>query len=463
MYRIGLKVKSPARFAIRTSMNTSAASTMLISLTSNDLNDTISVSRRKDFADAPRSLSLAALEMVSDDDESDSEFYREPRYNDMQETPTVNFATHIQQRQDIELPHRIDEVDNVNVIAISAPQLEPKYSFHRRVLPVSLTQFSSPEGRELFRVSLSSQNAEAYFPLAEQFLSQSDPAFCGITSLVMVLNAMGVDPNVRWKGGWRWYGSEDMIFDSCCVDADRVKQEGISMEQFRGLGRCQGLSIELKRAFPIEDEYFEAGTNNIQTIPDEPDDDFFTVEDFRNDIIDMVQNPPVFEIDEENPQSIGGFMVVSFDRSSLGQTGEGHFSPIAAYHEETDQCLVLDVARFKYAPYWVPVADLYRATKPKDQVTNKSRGWFKIYADAQSHSGNRIVEGRESNVSTAYRGMKATSEAKRPAETVPTSGNVYAAKGCPVGEVKIQYCSVGRLPTLTQPKRRQHRVHAVHS
>lgn len=30
---------------------------------------------------------------------------------------------------------------------------------------------------------------------------------------------------------------------------------------------------------------------------------------------------------------------------------DGHFSPVAAYHEERDMALILDVARFKYSPY----------------------------------------------------------------------------------------------------------------
>lgn len=443
MYRIGLKAKRHTNVIIRTS-NTSA-SAMFQSPTSIGRNETISLSRRKVVAALPRPLSSSAVEMRTeyDDDEIESRFYEASYYDDVVKTPVV---TKIRQRQEINLPHRIIEDANANIIAIPTPasQIEPKYTFHKRILPISLTQFSSPEGRELFRVSLSSQNAEAYFPLAEQFLSQSEPAYCGITSLIMVLNAMGVDPNVRWKGGWRWYGSEDMIFDSCCVDPDKVKREGISMEEFRSLGRCQGLSIELKRALPIEDDYFEAG---VDIIVNNDDEHYYTVDDFRNDIVTMVQNPPVFEIDEENPKSLGGFMVVSFDRSSLGQTGEGHFSPIAAYHEETDQCLVLDVARFKYAPYWVNVNDLYLAAKPKDKVTDNSRGWFKIYADENAHRGT-ISEGH------GYRGLKTTSERKRAAESVPTSGRVNAAQGCPVGEVKIQYCSVGR----SQPKRRQIRA-----
>ena len=30
-----------------------------------------------------------------------------------------------------------------------------------------------------------------YFPLAAQFRTQEEPAFCGLTTLVMVLNALG--------------------------------------------------------------------------------------------------------------------------------------------------------------------------------------------------------------------------------------------------------------------------------
>ena len=41
------------------------------------------------------------------------------------------------------------------------------------------------------------------------------------------------------------------------------------------------------------------------------------------------------------------FVVASYDRRSLGQTGTGHFSPIAAYEKSSDSVLILDVARFK--------------------------------------------------------------------------------------------------------------------
>lgn len=41
---------------------------------------------------------------------------------------------------------------------------------------------------------------ECYFRLAEQFRTQDEPAFCGLSTLTMVLNALAVDPGRVWKG-----------------------------------------------------------------------------------------------------------------------------------------------------------------------------------------------------------------------------------------------------------------------
>jgi glutathione gamma-glutamylcysteinyltransferase len=44
-------------------------------------------------------------------------------------------------------------------------------------------------------------------------------------------------------------------------------------------------------------------------------------------------------------------VVFSFCRTTLQQTGDGHFSPLGAYHAPTDSVLIIVVARFKY-PYY---------------------------------------------------------------------------------------------------------------
>ena len=43
------------------------------------------------------------------------------------------------------------------------------------------------------------QHMEIYFLLAPQLLTQDEPAYCGLSSLVMVLNALAVDPGA-WVG-----------------------------------------------------------------------------------------------------------------------------------------------------------------------------------------------------------------------------------------------------------------------
>ncbi len=365
-----------------------------------------------------------------------------------------------------------------NNLPYPQPLPEPKYSFYRRVLPQSLIQLSSPSGKKLFQESLLSGSAESFFPLSEQFLNQSDPAYCGVTSLIMILNAIGIDPNIRWKGGWRWYGSEDMVLGGCCIDKERVKRAGISMEEFQSLGRCQGLKVYLKRpgngstyCQQDEDEGDEQeGKKGESTSAreEEGDDDglFYTIDEFRKDIKIMVQNPPIYEIDTDDVENndtsisddaIGGFLVVSFSRKILGQTGDGHFSPVAAYHESTDRCLILDVARFKYSPYWVSVTDLYEAMKPLDPTTKKSRGWFMNHPPDLQSNWNINNKQEENDISSTnnkstsvlkslgYSGSKATDEVKRPASEVPLfDDDGENSVACPVGKIKMEYCSVAK-------------------
>ena len=273
------------------------------------------------------------------------------------------------------------------------PLPEPVYSVHMRVLPSSLTALSSPKGRKYLLDTFVANTSESYWALMEQFVNQSDPAFCGITTLLMVLNAMSIDPGVRWRGGWRFYGSEDVLLDRCCLSAERIRRVGVNMEEFRLLGRCHGLSVQMKRPQSNDGD----GQENSET---------FTVKSFRDDIRNVLT--------DTKSRSI---LVTSFSRSHLEQTGDGHFSPLAAFHEETDQVLLLDVARFKYAPYWVSVQDLYNAMIPKDSVTNQSRGWF-LLGPPKSFVGIQT-------------------EDRRPAELVPLSGEKDA---CPVGEVKVNFC-----------------------
>ena len=99
-------------------------------------------------------------------------------------------------------------------------------SFYKRTRPPSCVSFTSCQGKKYFRQALEEENMESYFPLAMQFLTQSEPAFCGLGTLAMVLNALEIDPMRKWKGVWYVSLSQlsgDGMMNLCWIVADRLK------------------------------------------------------------------------------------------------------------------------------------------------------------------------------------------------------------------------------------------------
>lgn len=130
------------------------------------------------------------------------------------------------------------------------------------------------------------------------------------------------------------------MFD-CCVPLAVSKTQGVTMEQFWCLAKCNGANIKQFR--------FDKSSE----------------QEFRKHI--------------EVATTTGKYHVVtSFSRQVLGQTGDGHFSPIGGYHKDLDLVLLMDVARFKYPSYWLPVSSLWQSMGAIDAATNKPRGYFTI-------------------------------------------------------------------------------------
>jgi Phytochelatin synthase len=55
----------------------------------------------------------------------------------------------------------------------------------------NLVEFTSEAGADLL---IHAEARAAYWPLAAQFITQENPAFCGVASLVMVMNALRIPP-----------------------------------------------------------------------------------------------------------------------------------------------------------------------------------------------------------------------------------------------------------------------------
>lgn len=279
-------------------------------------------------------------------------------------------------------------------IHLPPPLAEPLYSVRRRLLDTSVTTpLSSPPGIERLQQSLTANTAASYIPLTQHATNQSEPAYCGLTTACIVLNALECDTVYRWNGGWRYWHDESVLFAACpCLDPRRIQRQGISIGQLQQLLVCQGLRCRL---------YRPPGTGD-----DEQDGN--SLDSFRDHVQRILANPS---------SSVQKCLVVSFARAPLGQTGDGHFSPVAAYHAPSDSVLVLDVARYKYPPYWVPLEILFDAMQHVDSVTGRSRGWLLIEQQQPSQS---------------------LSEERRPVQYVPLVGK--DDHPCPVHPIKVKYC-----------------------
>lgn len=230
----------------------------------------------------------------------------------------------------------------------------PKPTFHKRPLPSPLVALSSSEGKVLFREAMATGGMESFFALSEQFITQSDPAYCSLSSLAMVLNALNYDPKRVWKGSWRWVSEEMLQCESsklCGHDntIEKVKIDGLSFSEFESLALCHGVKVESQR------------------VTEDHGSDPANLHHFRN-LLSTVASSDKAE----------SFVVVNFSRKVLGQTGSGHYSPIGGYHREKDLVLIMDVARFKYPPFWVSLNMLWHSMQVTDGHTGLSRGYFRI-------------------------------------------------------------------------------------
>ena len=136
----------------------------------------------------------------------------------------------------------------------------------------------------------------------------------------------------------------------CCVPIDEVREVGLTLDEVACLARCNGARVRLHRAHPGSADELRAALAAASRAPR------------------------------------GRVVVASYARGVLGQTGEGHFSPIGGVHEGRDLALILDVARFKYPPHWAPIERLHAAMLPFDPATSKSRGFIELEGGARRSS-----------------------------------------------------------------------------
>jgi Phytochelatin synthase len=211
-------------------------------------------------------------------------------------------------------------------------------------LPDNLAGFTTHDGEAYFAES---DAREAYFPLASNFLTQKTQAYCGVASIVMVLNALGVPaPPVPEYAPYRTFTQDNVLNDQtdAVLPRDVLARRGMTLDQIGGILATQ----------PVKAEVHHASMSSV--------------DEFRKLASSYLGQP-------------GHFVIVNYLRKAIGEQIGGHISPLAAYDSKADRFLILDVARYKYPPVWVKAADIFDAMDTPDaQNGDKTRGFVLVTA-----------------------------------------------------------------------------------
>ncbi len=208
-------------------------------------------------------------------------------------------------------------------------------------LPQNLINLNSSEGEKLL---IDSKALQDYFPLSIQFITQKNQAYCGVASSVMVLNALSIPaPEAPEYGSYHLFTQENFFSPQAqkVVTPEVVSREGMTLDQ---LGK-------LLESYPVKAEVHHSADTSL--------------EEFRTLVVKNLQQPR-------------NFVLVNYLRKAIGQETGGHISPVAAYNEQTDRFLILDVSRYKYPPVWVKAEELWKAMATLDSASGKTRGFVLV-------------------------------------------------------------------------------------
>ena len=209
-------------------------------------------------------------------------------------------------------------------------------------LSPNLIGFDTPEGETLL---IASKSKSDFFPLSTQFVTQINQAYCGVASMVMVLNSLKIPaPEAPQYKPFRVF-TQDNFFSNektrKVVNSEVVARQGMTLDQLGGL----------LESYDVQVKVYHAGGINLA--------------EFR-------------KLAAENVKQPGNFIIINYLRQEIGQERGGHISPLSAYNELTDRFLIMDVSRYKYPPVWVKTVDLWKAMNTVDSTAAKTRGFVLV-------------------------------------------------------------------------------------
>lgn len=179
-----------------------------------------------------------------------------------------------------------------------------------------------------------------YWQLSMTFAVQSSQTYCSVASAITVLNAMPVKKPVDPAYAPYAYFTQSNYFNPDIIkiiSPQAVLSMGMTREQMAATLAIHGVKVKTLAGDTLNDEGLR--TLLQTTLGDD-----------------------------------GQFVLVNYLRANLGQVGGGHWSVLAAFDAQSDSALILDVAKYKYAPVWVGISTLRQAISTIDTTSNMARG-----------------------------------------------------------------------------------------
>ncbi len=179
-----------------------------------------------------------------------------------------------------------------------------------------------------------------YWSLVSNFAVQNTQTFCAVASAITVLNSLPIQKPVDPIYAPYPYFTQNNFFSPAVtkvINPKTVLSSGMTREQ-------------------LAETFIQHGAK---------------VESIAGDSVD---NDSLRTLLQNALGDDGRFVLINYARAVFGQVGGGHWSVLAAFDEQSDRVLILDVAKYKYAPVWVEINLLKQAIATIDSTSQKARG-----------------------------------------------------------------------------------------
>jgi len=223
--------------------------------------------------------------------------------------------------------------------------------------------------------------------MVERFFNQLNRTFCGPASLALLFNALNVAYRIKYIEAHEDKNSEDEFFKQAetghfrvteddIVNLDDVKEylksntsistRGLNIQNMEHIVNIIGFGVNVYLACGNSICESDKMKKDINAVVSNKERIFNNVEEFKNFASDYIKRP------------VTG-VIVNYNMQALGYEGlRGHFSPLAAYDQDSDSFLLMDVWP-DTPPAWVKSESLFNAMSTIDNDSNLPRGLLHIH------------------------------------------------------------------------------------